>query len=89
MSDNFTLKEMVSKVVKQNEDMIVQQAKTIEKLNSVNKHLEQLNSKVAAHADKINIIESKQDNSSAFIRGAVYVTSAIWGFAIAVYNIIK
>ena len=79
-SDGYTVKEMLIKVlerqeeqIKQNEEIRISQAISRVHDEATNKHLAQLNSKVATHEKKINNFNTFQTK-----------VMTVWGVSIAV-----
>jgi len=83
-SDGYTVKEMLIKVlerqeeqIKQNEEIRISQAISRVHDEATNKHLAQLNSKVATHEKKINNFNTFQTK-----------VMTVWGVSIAVVTTI-
>lgn len=53
MSEGFSNKEMLIKIIDQNEQFLITQTKILSHSENVDNHLELLNSKVASHEGKI------------------------------------
>ena len=82
-TDSYTLKEMVSKVLEQNEKALVTQARMLAHAENVDNHLLALNSKVAANVEKIGKLQTEHTQAKAY---AVAV-SAIFGVVITGVNL--
>lgn len=74
MADSYTLKEMVTKVLNQNEEALITQIKILQHAEKVDEHLARLNSKVAAHEEKLAALSSEHTKFKA-------VTATLWTVA--------
>ncbi len=80
---SYTLKEMVSKVLDQNEQILIAQAKTLVHTASTENHLASLNSKVATHVKEIEALKSSNTATKAYMAGGM----AVFGFIITGVNL--
>jgi len=84
MSDqSYALKEMVSKILEQNERSLITQTEILARAMSVDEHLKLLNSKVAKNVHKISELEKEHTTVKAY---AVAV-SALFGVIITGVNL--
>lgn len=78
MSDGYTVKEMVSRVLDQNEEALVTQTKLLAHAENVDKHLAQLNSKVASHVVDIQQLQNKQSRTETIFYTLSSVLTVVW-----------
>jgi len=78
MAENYTLKEMIQEVRNNQEILKSQSSKTLEHASNVDRHLNQLNSKVATHENDIHKLKTFQSKVLVVWGiGTVIVVSAI------------
>jgi hypothetical protein len=71
MADGYTLKELVQELRNDNKQFLTTQTSILSSLESIDKHLQQLNSKVASHEKRFVTLESFQTK-----------VMTVWGIAI-------
>lgn len=78
MSDGYTLKEMVTKVLEQNEKALITQTKLLSHAENVDAHLTQLNGKVMKHEKSINNLREDHTKAKTFATAISVVIGAVW-----------
>lgn len=78
MSEAYSLKEMLSKVIDQNEKALVTQTELLHRARSVDSHLEQLNSKVAKQEKEIHTLKSEHTQVKAYAVAVSGFIGAAW-----------
>jgi len=73
MSEGYTIKEMVSEIRTENRLALETQTRMVGALESIDKHLEKLNSKVAVHEQEINKLQSFQTKAMLVWSFAVFI----------------
>lgn len=77
--DSYTLKEMVQELRVTARDQVLHVATISSTLENIDKHLAQLNSKVASHERDIGLLQNFQ------IKAGVYISIAVF-FAVTIVN---
>ena len=77
-TENFTVKEMLTKVLEQNEQFLVKQTTILNHAENVDRHLEVLNSKVATNVDKIQNLEKETGKVKTVFATLSILLSGAW-----------
>ena len=84
---SYTLKEMVSKVLDQNEQILIAQARTLIHAENVDTHLTKLNSKVASNVAKISELDIEFAKGKTYVKAYTVAVSTAFGFIITGVNL--
>lgn len=77
-TEGFSLKEMVTKVLEQNEQALITQTKILQHSEKVDEHLRLLNSKVATHELVIGELKTEHTKFKAITATAWTMAGMIW-----------
>ena len=77
-TEGYTLKEMVTKVLEQNEKALITQTKMLQHAENVDNHLLQLNSKVATHEQAIGGLKEEHTKVKAYATAVSVVIGTVW-----------
>ena len=80
MSEGFSNKEMLTRIMEQNEASLITQTQLLHRATSVDNHLEKLNSKVATHEGKINGLETEHTKTKAYATAVMFIGTVAWSF---------
>ena len=84
MSEGYTVKEMLNRVIDQNEKALVTQTELLERARNVDDHLNKLNSKVAKHVLDIQDLKDEHRN----VKSYATAISVIFGIFITFVNFV-
>lgn len=77
MADGYSLKEMVSEIRAENRLALETQSRIVSSLENIDKHLANLNSKVAAHEKQLSSLESFQTKAMLIWSFVVFIVVTV------------
>ena len=77
-SEVYTIKEMLNKVIDQNEKALVTQTELLERAKNVDSHLSKLNSKVALHVKEIDSLKREHIKAKTVFGTLTILMTGAW-----------